>query len=178
MNIKKHTQLAITLITLGYLTSVTQGAEEGPGHDNPHLSESDQAKKEAGPNGGRVVKTDDTELEFFVRDDGKVQITFLDQGSAVYPPKDQSISLIGGSRSDPTKFSFEIERTLLVSNESIPDIRNMPVILSIHNTLTENTVRERFNLNFSVCPNCDHQEYACICGHDEGHHDDHEAHKH
>ena len=179
---KRHAQLTLALITLFYQTNLTQAAEEGHDHSHahPHPSESEHTKKEAGPNGGRVIKTDDTELEFFVRDDGKVQITFLDHGNAVLPPKDQSVSLIGGNRSAPTKFSFEAGRTLLVSNESIPHITNKPVILSIQNTVTEDTVRERFNLNLSICPNCDYKEYACICGHDERHHNDHEheGHKH
>ncbi len=166
-------KLATILLTLAYSKSFSSAAETGHDHAHPNNSESEHAKKEAGPNGGRVVDADGAELEFLVREDGKIQITFLDHGYAIAPPKEQSVSLIGGDRSAPSIFNFPTGRPILVSDEPIPDIKNMPVILSIKNSLTDRTVRERFNLNLSTCPECDYKEYACVCEHGEGHHDEH-----
>ena len=165
-------KLATILLTLAYSKSFSSAAETGHGHAHSNNSESEHAKKEAGPNGGRVVNADGAELEFLVREDGKIQITFLDSGYAIAPPKEQSVSLIGGDRSAPSIFNFPTGRPILVSDKPIPNIKNMPVILSIKNSLTDRTVRERFNLNLSTCPECDYKEYACVCDHEEGHHDE------
>jgi hypothetical protein len=158
-----HTKITLILFTLAHFANVSFADGK---HQDHHT------EKEAGPNGGRIIKLLDTELEFFVREDGKVQITYLNEGNVVAVPKDQKVSLVGGSRSAPTKFTFRTENAMLVSNEPIPDIKNMPVILSIMPSASETTARERFNLNFNTCPDCGYKEYACICDHAEGHHDD------
>ncbi len=129
-------------------------------------------RSEPGPNGGRLVVGDDFNLEFFVKENRRVQISFLDKSGAVVSPSNQTVSLIGGDRSNPTNLQFEKSGEVLLSKSALPDIRNMPAILNVIASEGAKPVRERFNINMSTCSECSLHEYACICGHEqqkEGH---------
>jgi hypothetical protein len=123
--------------------------------------------KEPGPNGGRIVEGEDFKLEFFVTQDRHVQISFLNEEGEVVAPKSQTVSLIGGSRSDPTRLQFEKSGKVLLSQNTLPDLKNLPAILNVKASEEATPVRERFNVNMSTCPECSLHEYACICGHEE-----------
>ncbi|MDA1068324.1 MAG: hypothetical protein O3C43_17690 [Verrucomicrobia bacterium] len=124
-------------------------------------------RSEPGPNGGRLVVGEDFKLEFFVTDERKVQISFLNDQGEVVAPKDQAVSLVGGDRSDPTRLQFETKGKVLLSKSALPDLKNMPAILNVKASPGAEPVRERFNINMSTCPECSLHEYACICGHEE-----------
>lgn len=162
MKIKRlsHT---IIISVLGFGTTIL--AQETP--DNEHVQNPGHHKKEAGPNGGRIVEGEGFKLEFFVKEDRKVQIAFLDHHNKIVPQKQESVSLIGGSRSDPTHLTFEQDGLVLLSQGTLPDIKNIPAILSVKATNEAKPFRERFNVNMSTCPECSLQEYACVCGHEE-----------
>jgi|ETNmetMinimDraft_22_1059887.scaffolds.fasta_scaffold00004_86 hypothetical protein len=125
------------------------------------------------PNGGRVVYSVEPHLEFYLQEDRTVKITFLDDDGNTVAPAKQSISLIGGDRANPTRLSFAQTGESLVSDKALPEGNLLPIILNIKENPGAKTIRERFNLNLSTCPECSLKEYACICGHEEGHHDDH-----
>lgn len=140
-------------------------------NDEDHHDE--EGERIEAPNGGRVVYSVEPHLEFFLQDDRTVKITFLDdEGNTVAPAK-QSINLIGGDRANPTRLIFAQSGGTLVSDKALPEGNMLPIILNIKEAPGAKTVRERFNLNLSTCPECSLKEYACICDHEEGHHDDH-----
>lgn len=122
------------------------------------------------PNGGRIVESIEPHFEVFIRDDRTVSITFLNEEGEVLSPSDQEISLIGGDRSNPTRLSFSKSGNMLVSDGKLPEDNGIPIILNIKSSPDAQTIREKFNLNMFTCPECDLAEYACICGHAEGHH--------
>jgi hypothetical protein len=124
-------------------------------------------RSEPGPNGGRIVEGDNFKLEFFVTDDRKVQISFLNDHGEVVSPKDQIVSLVGGNRADPTRLQFEANGNVLLSKSALPDLKNMPAIPNVKASSGAEPARERFNINMSTCSECSLHEYACICGHEE-----------
>ena len=137
-------------------------------HDHVHGDGEGQhthEKKTPGPNGGRLITTVSPQLEFLVTEDRKVRVTAVDENVKPIPMAGQTVSLVGGDRSAPTDLSFEAEGDSLISTVALPKGNDVPVILTILPTAESQPVLERFNVNFSTCPTCDYQEYACICGH-------------
>lgn len=149
------------LLSLALLSgSVTLKAGGDHEHDEAHV----HAKKEAGPNGGRIIESTEPHCEFYVTADRMVQISFLDDaGNLVKPP--YSVTLIGGSRGHPTRLSFEIENDVLVSNQPLPEADIIPVVVQFEDLTSAKKLRERFNVRFDDCPTCEYKEYACICDH-------------
>ncbi|WOO42970.1 hypothetical protein [Rubellicoccus peritrichatus] len=163
---KKINHIIIALVLASSLSSTTLFA--GGNHDHGHGSHAHTEKhhkKKPGPNGGRVITKVEPRAEFFVTPDKKVQITFLNDDYQAIEPSEQKVTLIGGDRSNPTRIKFIEKDNTLISDQTLPDIKNMPVVLQIKTTPASKTVREKFYLNFSSCPTCDYEEYACICGH-------------
>ena len=137
-------------------------------HDHGHSHEGhslDAKELAAGPNGGRLITSVDPHLEFLVTPERFVQITFVDHDGEGVPVDGQTVSLIGGSRSSPTKLDFVEKDGLLVSTTALPEMPNMPVIVQIKTSAEATSVREKFKLNMSHCGSCSFFEYACICGH-------------
>lgn len=155
---------------------------EKKGDDHDH-EEHDHAHDHdiVGPNGGRVLHEVDPHLEFFVTDDRKVQITAVDDEGKAIPLEKQTVRVTGGSRTNPTRMTFEKKGDSLISNVAFPKGNNFPVVVQIKPAPDAKTVLEKFNLNLDDCPTCDYLEYACVCDHgdeEEGHdHKDHD-HKH
>ncbi|MEM9157626.1 MAG: hypothetical protein AAGB46_01150 [Verrucomicrobiota bacterium] len=136
------------------------------GHDHSHGDHShDHAKKEAGPNGGRIITSVEPHAEFFVREDGKLQIAFLNEDNKVIAPSGQTVTAITGERMSPTNLKFAAQGNLLVSDKPIPEGNNHPTILNFIASAGKEPVMERLNLNLSECPSCDYKEYACVCNH-------------
>lgn len=143
-------------------------AENEHGHDDDDGHHDDDAEKaEGGPNGGRLITSVDPAIEFLVKDDRNVQITLLDSSRKIVTPTNQVISLYGGERANPTILTFSKKGQILFSDQPLPNENNIPVVLQIKSSPTAPLVREKFKVNLSECPNCDYQEYACVCGHDE-----------
>ena len=151
------------------------GHDDHDGHSHNEHAEHDHHKKQAGPNGGRVITTVEPHLEFFAMEDGKVQISFLNDDGKVIPPASQKVSLIGGDRSSPTRLKFEKKGNVLISDNALPSKNNLPIILQMKVTPESKTIREKFNLNLTQCPTCDYKEYACTCDHSgDGHQCEHD----
>ena len=119
----------------------------------------------AGPNGGRVLTAVEPHAEFFVTDDRKVQITFVDDDIKAVALGEQSVSVIAGDRSSPTQLTFAKSGETLISDKTLPEGNDFPVVVQIKTSPGAETVREQFNVNLKDCPTCDQQEYACICDH-------------
>ena len=132
-------------------------------HDHEHH------EKIAGPNGGRVITSVEPHLEFFRQDDGKVKITAVDEEGKVIPLGGTEVSVTGGDRSKPAKLTFAKEGDSMISDKAFPEGKNLPVVLRVKSSEDAQPVYERFTLNLSECPECDHLEYACTCDHDHEH---------
>lgn len=148
MKTQQHTRaIAISLsLALGALTAQAESTQ-------------------AGPNGGRILTSIEPQAEFFVTADRYAQITFLDDKGAIVPPAEQTASLLGGDRSNPVRLSFSATASNLQSLEPLPEVPNMPIILTLQVTPESESIRERFYLNQHICGGCGHEEYACTCGH-------------
>lgn len=147
-------KIQILALATAILTTIPLMAEEGHNHD----------KKEAGPNGGRLITSVDPHPEFLVTPDRKVQITFIEDGKVV-APAEQVISVTTGDRSAPVKMTFTKTDAALISEQSVPEGNNLPVVVQIKVTPDAKAVVEKFNLNLAKCPTCDFAEYACTCAH-------------
>lgn len=125
----------------------------------------DHSKKQAGPTGGRLIVEVEPHAEFFVNKEKKVEIRFVDEANKVIAPSGQTVSVIMGDRSAPTKMTFSQDGDKLVSNVPIPEGNEQPTVVQIKVSPDTKTVTEKFNLNMSDCPECNHKEYACVCAH-------------
>lgn len=163
------TNISILLAVFGLALSPALRAEE-KGHDH-----AEHAKKEAGPNGGRIVTSTEPHYEFFVTPENKVKITFLDEAGKPVALKEQSVTAIGGDRAKPTKMTFAKDGESLVSDKALPEGKEPPIVLQVKVTPDAKTVTEKFNVNLADCPTCKHKEYACTCDHGG---DEHEGHDH
>jgi hypothetical protein len=139
--------LAMTLGPLG-----VQNAEAAP-------------KKQAGPNGGRMIVAVDPKLEFLVTKDRKIQVTALDAEQKPVALKAYTISVVAGDRSKPTKLEFTESDGKLVSSGALPDGNDFPVSVALKPVAGGKTVYEKFQMNLSNCSSCKYQEYACVCDH-------------
>ncbi len=151
------TKHILALVAALLATSTLQSAEDGHGHSH--------AKKEAGPNGGRLITTIDPHAEFFVTADRKVQISFVGEDEKPVAPEEQVVAVTTGERMSPVKLTFVKSGEVLVSEQTIPEGNNLPVVLQIKPNPDAKAVVERFMLNLSECPGCKLAEYACICDH-------------
>ncbi len=147
--------IALKLLTVLALTVPAFAAEKEHSH----------GKKEAGPNGGRVITSVEPHLEFFVTKDRKVEITTLTDALKPTKLSGQVITVTAGDRSKPTKLEFKEEGGKLVSSNALPEGNDFPVSVSIKADAKAKATYEKFNMNFEKCPTCKYQEYACICAH-------------
>lgn len=122
-------------------------------------------KKEAGPNGGRLLTSVTPHVEFLVLPDRKVQLTFVDADGEAIALAGQSATVVTGDRSAPTTLNFQRNGDVLVSDKPLPEGRSLPTIVRLKPAPEAKEVIERFNVNLAGCPECQHAEYACICGH-------------
>jgi len=171
-SLKTFAALATAFIFLAGAAMLHAGEDDHEGHDH------DEAK--AGPNGGKVLQGVEPHLEFFVTKDRKVQVTALGEDGKAIAIGNQTVRIIGGSRTSPTRMSLVKRGNILVSENAFPEGDDFPVVVQIKPSADTKTVVEKFNLNLKDCPTCDYKEYACTCDHGdhEGHdHDDHKDHK-
>lgn len=133
------------------------------GHDHNH--DHDHAKKEAGPNGGRLITSIDPHAEFLVTKERKVKITFVDDKGNVVAPAGQIVEVTTGQRSAPVKLTFEKIDSALISDQAIPEGNRLPTVVQIRKTPESKAIIERFHLDLAHCSGCDLAEYACTCDH-------------
>ncbi|MFC7339206.1 hypothetical protein ACFQY0_18575 [Haloferula chungangensis] len=166
---------AASTFTLALIGGGSLTAEEKNHADHDHAEQgenghADHKKAKAGPNGGKVLDGVEPHLEFFVTKDRKVQITALDEHGKATPIAEQSVKVMGGDRSAPTRMIFVKQGDILVSDVAFPEGNDFPVVVQVKVTPDAMSVIEKFNLNLNNCPTCEHAEYACTCDHgDEGH---------
>lgn len=143
------------------------------------LSFATAAEKIKTPNGGRLVEAVKPRAEFLVTPDKKIEVRFLDESGKVVPPAEQVVTVTMGDRANPTKLAFAKDGDKLVSDKTIPDAKEQPVVLQIKPKEGEKALTVKFTLNLAKCPNCEHAEYACTCEPDDGHtHKEGDGHKH
>lgn len=172
---KTNTKALLTAALCGLILPTPLFAEE-KGHDHKKHAEHDHAHHEIkGPNNGKMLMAVEPHAEFFVTKDRKVRITFVNDDGKMIPAKDQTVSIICGDRSNPTRMKMEQKDGAFVSTNALPKGNDFPTVITIKTKPGEKSVREKFNLNLSDCPTCEFQEYACTCDHGE---DDHEGHDH
>jgi len=153
------TTLALTIALFGLaLTPALRAAEKEKEHDHE--------KREAGPNGGRVIFSVEPHFEFFVMADRKVKITFLGDDKKAIDAAGQTVSAIGGKRSKPTKMAFASEGDSLVSDQPLPEGDMIPIVLTVKASADAKAVTEKFTIDMTDCSECDLKEYACVCDHD------------
>ena len=140
--------------------------EDGDDHAGHDGEDHEHANTVAGPNGGRVLTSIEPHAEFFVTDERKVQISFVNDDIKTIPAAEQSVTVIAGDRTSPTRLKFAKTGDVLLSDVVLPEGNDFPVIVQIKTTPSAKAVVEKFNLNMKDCPTCDFKEYACICEHD------------
>jgi len=164
----KTTTLATLLaLALSSFAFADEKKKDDHDHDHEHII--------AGPTGGRMITEVEPHAEFFVNADNKIEIRFFNHDNELVAPAGQTVSVIMGERSKPTKLAFAQEGDKLISDQAIPDGNLLPTVVQIKTGADAKTVTERFNLNLSDCPTCEYKEYACICDHEHDH--DHEDEK-
>lgn len=145
-------------------------------HDHDHGHSADYVEGEddhghshdkavAGPNGGRVLFAVEPHVEFFVTEDRKVKLTFIDDDLKPVALAEQTATVITGDRSAPTKLAFAKEGDSLISDGVLPEGKQFPAVVQLKVTPDAAPVIEKFQLDLSDCPSCDYQEYACTCAH-------------
>jgi hypothetical protein len=141
-------------------------------HDHKHA-------ELVGPNKGKILHKVEPHAELFVTKDRKLQITFLDDHGKVIAPTEQTITVICGKRSKPTKLTFEKKDNAFLSDKALPEGKNIPTVIQIKVKPDAKKAVIRLNLDLNHCAGCDLLEYACTCEHHEhGDEDDHKGHDH
>ncbi len=144
-------------------------------HDHDHGDGDHQPTGTPGPDGGRLIELNGWKAEFLLLEDRRIRITFLDEDlKPVAGPEEASISVVGGERSAPFELEFAAGGNAFVSTSAVPEGSNHPVVIQFESKAVNEPVIKKFNLNLSLCPDCEYPEYACICGHSDGH--DHPGH--
>jgi hypothetical protein len=139
------------------------------------LTFANAAEKLKAPNGGRLIEGVAPQAEFLITAEKKIEVRFLDATGKVIAPAAQVVTVTMGERSAPTKLAFTKDGEKLVSDKTIPEGQDLPVVVQIKVTPDAKSVTEKFNLNLAKCPACENAEYACTCNHggeekvDDGH---------
>ena len=144
---------------IALVLSVTLVAEEKEKHD-------DHDRIQSGPTGGRLITKVEPHAEFFVNKENRIEIRFVDDDNKILAPAGQTITVIMGDRSKPTKLAFAKDGDKLVSDQAIPSGNLLPTVVQIKSGADVKTIMDRFNLNLDPCPGCKNREYACTCDHD------------
>lgn len=122
-------------------------------------------KKEAGPNGGRILTKVDPHVEFFVTKERKIQFTFLDDHGKPVAPAGQTVTVTTGSRTAPTVLTFTRQGDVFLSDAVLPAGNNLPAVIQLKPGPDAAEVVVKFNINLATCGECSHAEYACTCDH-------------
>ena len=141
------------------------------------LTFANAAEKIKAPNGGRIIDSVEPHAEFLITADKKIEIRFLDDAGKVVAPAAQVVTVTMGDRANPTKLAFAKDGDKLVSDKTIPEGKELPVVVQIKTSPDAKSATAKFSLNLAKCPTCEHAEYACTCAHG-GEETGHEGHDH
>lgn len=130
-----------------------------------------QAKPIPGPKGGRIVTTDAPHVEFFVRDDRTVEITFYDNELAPTSVADRRVTAIAEAQAGRKKLEFSETNGALISTEPLPAGDGYTVVVQVRESATARPKNYRVVLHDEMCAECRRAEYACTC--EEGEHEGH-----
>lgn len=160
---------SLTLLLAAFAFAACSQKSDDHAHGDHDHSDPEQEQTEAvkipGPNGGRLIATVQPQVEFFLRDDNKAQLTFVDDSAKPIALSGQTATLVTGDRMNPTTLTFEPVENTLVTTDPLPEIEGQPVILTIQVSPESTPVVEHLNLKTYTCSGCGLSEYACICGH-------------
>lgn len=142
------------------------------GHDHGNDGDHDHPLKEKGPHGGRLVVTDTVRYEIVILEDRHIEFRLMDQANQVIPHSQVSVEATSGDRTSPVTILFsEVDPNVLKSTQPLPEGQSLPTIITVSQKASKDTMHvEKFNANMITCPDCSLKEYACICGHTDGHH--------
>ena len=175
----KQINLIITITAFILISSGCAKKDHDHGHShNGHSHDGhshNTTKKDPGPNGGRILNTMTPALEFFVREDRRVQITALKDLKAI-PVNGLTATLMAVTESTQPPLIYQ-RRRYFSFGQTTTRGDNIPVILQIK-TRPTTPVKEKIQVNLSGCSTCEYREYACICNHQHGHQDYLGDHKH
>ena len=87
------------------------------------------------------------------------------------------VTVTMGDRANPTKLAFAKDGDKLVSDKTIRDGKELPVVVQIKTAPDAKSATAKFSLNLAKCSSCEHAEYACTCAHG-GDEKGHEGHDH
>jgi cobalt-zinc-cadmium efflux system membrane fusion protein len=93
--------LAVPGLLLVSLAVACGGPDDGQGHANEHAGEQHEESEERGPNGGRLLRSGDFELELGI----------FEQGN---PPEYRAFATMQGAVVEPRDFTLEVEHKRLV----------------------------------------------------------------
>lgn len=118
---------------------------------------------ELGPNGGRIVEfsKDETMHGEVLLKDGKFTVALLDKAMKPVELKDQSLTVSGGSRSNPEKPTVTKENgrfvfTALKGNE-------YELVLRFRESPDAKVITARFTYDAAICDGCKNAEWLCKC---------------
>lgn len=124
------------------------------------------AKSAAGPNGGRVLATEPSAVEFFVTPDRKVALTFLDAAGQPAAPGTQVAAVTAEPAAGKVALTLERSPHGYVSTTPLPAGEPYRIVVQIRASPEAGPKNFRLDFNLATCGECRHAEYACTC---EGH---------
>ncbi len=121
-------------------------------------------KKQAGPQGGLLLKTE-PRAEFFVNDERKVEITFLNAEQEVIPPGERNVRVTASTPTGRKVLEFDSQENVFISREPLPEGEGYTVVIQIWQTSGSRPENFRIVYHDYTCGGCDLVEYACTCDH-------------
>lgn len=118
---------------------------------------------ELGPNGGRIVEfsKDKTLRGEVLLKDGKFTVALLDKELKPVALKDQSLTVVGGNRSNPEKPAVTREQDRFVFPALKGD--DYEVVLRLKESPAAKPVTARFAYDAAICSACKNPEWLCKC---------------
>lgn len=121
------------------------------------------AQPAAGPNGGRVLATEPSAVEFFVTADRKVALTFLDAAGKPVAPETQVAAVTAEPAAGKVALPLERSPHGYVSTAPLPAGEPYRVVVQLRPAPGATPKNFRLDLNLALCGECQHAEYACTC---------------
>ena len=152
----------LAALCLGTLIQPGWAGKDDKKHDHDH-----HHAMKAGPNGGKVLHEVHPHAELLVTRDRKLQITFLTEKGKATAPGEQTVTVICGKRTRPTRMRFARKGNSFLSDKALPRGLHIPTVIQVRMKPKERPIIIRLNLNLEECSGCDALEYACVCPHHE-----------
>jgi len=118
---------------------------------------------ELGPNGGRILEFSKNETmhgEVLLKD-GQFTVALLDKDMKPVELKDQSLTVVGGSRSNPEKPTV----TKVNGHFAFPALKGdeYELVLRFKESPEAKTITARFTYDAATCSACKNPEWLCKC---------------